>query len=227
MLRNFVKLDILTAMASINSRKAITPFVIIFAAIGIFALFTQTIIWAVIIAMQVMLQLLHLPFRGEFRNMNALYVLLDVSRKNVVRGRYIYVFAALACYAVFGLVIVLGGFITERALDTHIGALASLHFVIAFVFMQVIAQSLILPILFMHGKGKLSTLTFMPQMLTVLGAFLVMSLLHSDGGAARLYEIMANPQLVGMALFTVLFLVALAVYVSYRVSYRQYCKREF
>ena len=227
MLRNFVKLDILTALAGISSRSTFTRYIGLLVIIFFFGLFMQTIVPAVFIGMQFVLMTLHLPFRGEHRNMNSLYVLLDVSRRNVVRGRYIYVFAALGCGVILGFTVAVFGFLAERALDMHIGALASLHFVLALFFMQVIAQSATLPTLFMHGKGKLGTFNFLPQILTVLGAFAVTRALSTESGVEMLSEFAKNPQLVGIVLFTVLFLAVLAVFLSYRVSYRLYCKREF
>ena len=227
MLRNFVKLDILTAMAAIESRRTVIQLFIFFGIALAFGIFMQTLTPTIVISVQVAFLALHLPFRGEFRNMNALYVLLNVSAKNVILGRYIYVFMALASGAVLCLLVIAIGFIAERALGIGIGALSSLYFIATFIVMQLVAQAAYLPVLFMHGQGKLSAFNFLPQVVTVLGAFVVMRALQTEGGAYLLSAFLAEPRLVRMAAIAVPFVIFLGIYVSYRISLMLYSKREF
>ena len=227
MLRHFIKLDILTAVASIDSRKTVLPLLFLLAVTFVVGLFIQSLVLAIIITMQIALLTLHLPFRGEYRNMNALYVMLNVSSQTVIRGRYIYVFGAVMFGAAIGLLVSAAGIIVEMALGLHVGALASFFLVITFTVFQLIVQTAYLPILFMHGKFKLNAYNFLPQLIPVIGAFVVLNVLATEGVENFLVTLFATPQLVRIITIAVPMVFALAVYVSYRISCRLYSKREF
>ena len=224
MLKHFIKLDIMTAMAWINI-KLMFYMIVIAVLVGVAM---RTLTPTVIITASAMLNIVRAPFMGEHTNMNALYILLNISRKNVVRGRYLYVLAAyISCFVMLFAIIALG-FLAESMFDLHLNTTASLYFLIAFALMQIITQCIHLPAQFKKSEtDQIFIVQQLPQLFTVIGSLLLSRLMLQEGSADTIARIMSDPMLVRTIVAGFILFVFIFIYLSYRLSYVFYRKREF
>ena len=224
MLKNFIKLDFMTAMAWINIQSMATMLGIAI----LLGVVMQNAITTVIIASTSLFNIANAPFRGEQVNMNALYVLLNVNRKNVVRGRYLYTFAAyILCFAVLFLIIALG-FLAESIFDIQLNTTFALSFFIVFAVMRVISRCMQLPVQFKRSTAdRISIIEQAPQIITLLGSFFLSRFMIQGDRLDTIVRIMSDPVLVRMLIIGFILFILLLIYLSYRLACVFYQKREF
>jgi ABC-2 type transport system permease protein len=166
---------------------------------------------------------------GEKSNLDALYVILSVNRKTVVLGRYLFAFLLNLCTISFSLVFaMLGVFGARLAGNFQNGGGGSLAFILAMPALLLLVQSVQLPIYFKFGYSKAIFMNVVPFVVFMAGYGAFVSMARKSGIipklSASLAGILSN---VALATALAVFVLALAVYVSYSLSVAFYSKREF
>ncbi|MCL1787199.1 MAG: ABC-2 transporter permease [Defluviitaleaceae bacterium] len=225
-LRAFVQLDFMTAKTGFQPQTVLI-YLAITVAVLLFVRNAITVVW---ILASFALSFINMPFGiGESRNMDALYAMLNVSRKTVVKGRYIYAFTVLAlavvlCLLVGGVVLLL-----ESVLDTNLYAGATFGIIATIAAINVFTISTQLPIFFRFGLGKSAGWTAIPNILIMLVPLFYFNMFLRPDFDGRIFALLENPAVVIAGLAAVVTLLTVVVYVSYRVSVKFYIhtKREF
>jgi hypothetical protein len=171
------------------------------------------------------------PFAvGEKNNMDALYATISVNRKTVVLGRYLFTFLLNICAIVFSLVFAAFGVVGAQFANVFQGSDSgdSLALILALSGLLVLTQTVQLPILFKLGYTKAKFVSIVPFAL-FMGCYAASVSLTKESGSlaglsAALAGILSNGALTSML---AALLLAVAVYVSYRLSVAFYSKREF
>jgi len=225
-LNAFVRLDFLTAKPGLSSHATLIYAVLLI----IITVFTRNIIVAVFQLMAFANNFAVMPFSiGEARNMDALYPTLNIDRKTVVKGRYIYVLTILILGVVGALLVAWGGLHLENALSTNLHSRAALGSIAAFTLMTILNIATQLPLHFKLGLAKSGAWTSIPNIVLMLIPLFLFSMFYTGRISEWISEFLANPLLLWTGITGVILVLAVVVYVSYRLSVRFYTntKREF
>jgi len=170
------------------------------------------------------------PFAiGEKSNLDALYVILSVNRKTVVLGRYLFAFLLNLCAVAFSFVFAMFGVFGTRLADSfQNGGGGSLSLILVMTALLLLIQSIQLPIFFKFGYTKAKFLGILPFVVFMVVYGTVTSLAKENGIVAELSASLAGILSNGVLMTALaVFVLALAVYVSYSLSVAFYSKREF
>ncbi|MDR3119822.1 MAG: ABC-2 transporter permease, partial [Clostridiales bacterium] len=103
------------------------------------------------------------PFAlGEKSNMDALYVTLSVSKKNVVAGRYLFTLALDVCAILFVFALSAIGLLAARTIRVNVNETDTLAAILALSAVFIVIQAVQLPFLFKLGYAKARFFTFVP-----------------------------------------------------------------
>jgi len=223
-LKSFVKLDFLTARPGYS----IGAMIFYVGLIITMTLILRSVVQTVWLLMFFLNSFISLPFSlGERHNMDALYINLNVNRKTVVMGRYIYAMIIWACgvfltFAIAGISLLL-----EHILDINIDAEISIWIAVALSIMLILTQAMQLPIYFKFSHTKSNLYTMIPYIGLMLGSMLLMTFMRGEEFVENLVEVLASPSQWGLVLAVVVVVVCAFVYGSYRLALKFYSTREF
>jgi len=224
-LKAFVLLDFKTIKPYLTGKN-----MLIYGAVAMFLSAVSTV--EISLGIGLMLATLFISYQfaiGEKSNLDALYVTLSVYRRTVVMGRYLFAFLLNLCAISFSLVFaMLGVFGARLAGSFQNGGGGSLAFILAMPALLLLVQSVQLPIYFKFGYNKAIFISVVPFVVFMAGYGAFVSMARKSGIIARLSASLSGI-LSNVALTTalVVFVLALAVYVSYGLSVAYYSKREF
>ena len=224
MLKSFIKLDFLTAKIGFSPTTLIFYLVLIAALTILMRSLTQTV-W---LLMYFMNGFVLLPFSiGEPRQMDTLYITLNIDRRTVVRGRYVYSLIMLACGIALSSAIVGIGILSENIFDIDIHAVYSLLMIPALGLMLVITHIIELPIVFKFTLVKSGIFTSIPYILLMIGAMLFTGRLMNEEFLERFSRFTENTPLVLGAAAGIVLVICVLFYISYRLSVAFYSRRDF
>ena len=219
---NFVKLDFRTARPGFN-------ITIIGVHVGVMALlfmFFRDMTGVVFLTMLYLDSYVAMPFSiGEHANTDSLYTVLNINRKTVVRGRYMYMATIILGVSLLVLAFIGVGWIAEGLFDIRLNTMFALRVFIILFLLSVFMQALLFPFYYKFTiikSGGISTIPFM--FIMVGGYFLLMARPEIINFVV---DIMASPLYSGIAVAIAVVVLAIIVYISYRLSLRFYLKREF
>ncbi|MDR1430850.1 MAG: ABC-2 transporter permease [Propionibacteriaceae bacterium] len=217
----FARLDMLTVKPYLTVKNALIFLVVaVFVGFGI-----GNTSGTLAVVMMIAVVYAGYPFAvGERSNLDALYVMLSVSRRTVVAGRYLFV-AALDVAAALLAVLVSLPIVVWLSADPVELACSLVAVLIAVVLMECLQ----LPIYFKVGYTKGRAASYVPALALVAVVVLAANLVGSNEALARQLTsasalIAANPLLATLLLAAALVAV---VAVSLAVSTRFYQAREF
>jgi len=174
------------------------------------------------------------PFAvGERSNLDSLYITLSVGRKMVVAGRYLYALLINICAIAFAFVMSTVGLTAARMANinitaTELTATEMFWIVLVLAAVFIIVQAVQLPIYFKVGYAKAQFINIIPFVLIGIGYFVILNFYGKDSGSgAAINDALSaffSSKVWGLAILAVL---AILVFISYRLSAAFYNKREF
>jgi len=222
----FVRLDFMTVKPYFTIKN-----LLIYVALAVYmAIMSRNIGTAIGIGLMIATLNIGYPFAlGEKSNMDALYATLGADRKTIVKGRYVFSLLLNVCAIVFVTVFSLIALTftsffgsSEWVLVESLGATMA----IASLFM--IVQSIQIMMFFKLGYAKAKFFSILPFFfISAFVAYLVMSTRGSgmpEGVNAFIQSFVSN----GLAIATAtIALLAIVIFISYKLSLVFYLKREF
>ena len=222
----FVRLDFMTVKPYFSSKN-----MLVYTSLAVyFAIVSGNIGSSIGIGLMLATMNIGYPFAlGEKNNMDALYTTIGADKKTVVMGRYIFslllnvgavLFMAVFWYITSAIMNSLGDF--EGILADTVGATLALSAVFVFV------QSIQIPMFFKFGYARARFFTVFP--LLMFSALVTSFIMNAQGNGLPdsvnllVQDIMNNAWAIGAILITVL---AVVVFISYKLSLAFYMKREF
>jgi ABC-2 type transport system permease protein len=215
--------------------KTIKPYqtgknMLLYAAIALFLSAISTAEMGVGIGVMLGTLFISYPFAiGEKSNLDALYVTLSVNRKTVVFGRYLFSFLLNLCAIAFSSVFAILGILGARFADISQNEGGDSNaLILAITALMVLIQSVQLPIYFKFGYTRAKFMSIVPFALFMAGYGAFVSMAKKSGIIAELSASLAGILSNGaLATALAVIVLALAVYISYKLSVAFYSKREF
>jgi len=224
MLKNFIKLDFITARPGFNWGAMLFYVALIVLMTAIVGSMTQTV-WLMLFFLN---SFIALPFAmGEKHNMDALYVNLNVNRKTVVLGRYLYSLIIWVCGVIITYVLVGFGLLVEGLFSIDVDAGMSAGIGVALAIMLMITQAFQLPIYFKFSHAKSHIWTLIPFIGLMLGSMMFSAFIMSEDTIENIAAFFANPSGWVIAIAGAIATVGVIVFASYKVSLKFYSAREF
>jgi len=224
-LKAFTLLDYRTMKPYLTGKK-----MLIYATVAMFLSAVSIVEISLGIGLMLGTLFISYPFAiGEKSNLDALYVTLSVNRKTVVLGRYLFSFLLNLCAISFSFVFAMLGVLGARlAGNFQNGGGGSLAFILAMPALLLLIQSVQLPIYFKYGYTRAKFLSVVPFALFMAGYGAFVSMAKKSGIIASLSMSLSGILSNGvLTTALIVFVLALAVYVSYGLSVAFYSKREF
>jgi ABC-2 type transport system permease protein len=224
-LKAFVLLDFKTIKPYLTGKN-----MLIYGVVAMFLSAVSTV--EISLGIGLMLATLFIGYQfaiGEKSNLDALYVTLSVYPRTVVLGRYLFAFLLNLCAVAFSFVFAMFGVFGARlAGNFQNGGSGSLAFILAMPALLLLVQSVQLPIYFRFGYTKAIFISVVPFVVFMAGYGAFVSMARKSGIIAKLSTSLSGI-LSNVALTTALavFVLALAIYISYSLSVAYYSKREF
>ena len=224
-LKSFVRLDFVTSKPYFTAKN-----MIIYAGLAVYmAIMSKNIASSISIGMMLATVFVSHPFAlAEKSNMDALYVTLGADRRTVVRGRYIFSLL-LNLYAItFILLFSLITLVFTRSLVNNEGLWVEFGAALALSAIFLIVQATQIPMYFKLGYAKAKIMSILPFFL--IAAFVTYFVMNAqgdgmpDGVNTFIQNLFGNALAIGAAVIAVL---AVAMFVSYKLSLAFYRKREF
>ena len=217
---NFVKLDLLTIKPYLTDKKLL---IYLFLAI-ILPYGNNEPISAIALALTFTMILGTYPFAiSDANNLESLYVILGIKRKDVVFGRYITLFILYIGGAIVGSTIYVG---LSLFMGTPILIKESLFLIVSVIAFMILGQCLQFPFFFKNGYLKSKALTYMPFALISI-SILLGSQLYNNGFKSIIVRVIEFIIRNSMHFAIVaLLIVALIVFISYRSSLKYYMTKE-
>jgi hypothetical protein len=165
--------------------------------------------------------------KSEYHNMDALYITLNVSRKTVVKGRYIFALimlfgGVLATFTMLG-----AGLLAENLLNINLNASTAILMALGMTAVQIVTQAVQLPITMKRGmKSGSNVFIQLPLLVMILLVGFAVSFFGNDG-VASLIETVSEGALAWILPVAVVVVLCAVVYASYRVAVKVYSDREF
>ena len=226
MLVAFVRLDFVTVKPYFTIKNII---MYIFATI-LMAIMTKSIISTINLGMVLATLNIGYPFAlGEKSNIDALYIILGMDRKTVVRGRYIFSLLLNICAIFFMSIITL---ITVFFTDSY----EALEWILTDTFgsmmaisvLLLVVQSIQIPMYFKIGYTKAKLFSILPIFLIYAVVFFLVINTQVSSIPGGVNAIGPNLMEQGRAIIAVIIIFLLAlVFASYKLSLLFYKKREF
>ena len=224
MFRSFVKLDFQTAKPGFSMGQVLFYLALIFAM----TIALRSVVQTVWLLMFFMNGFMLLPFSlGEKSNIDVLYVLLNLDRRTVVRGRYFYGIAMLLIITAVSVAAVGAAFLLENAFDINLQAGYARWIIPALGMMQFIFILIELPICFKFSLTKSGIFTSIPHIVLMILVLLFSFRLADGVFVERLTGILNNPAQLWGAVGGAFMVLVVLLYVSYRLSLAFYSRREF
>jgi hypothetical protein len=229
---SFVRLDFITVKAQLNVKILLAVAVALLPLIALLGDSMVGIGVGAILAVSFM----GYPFMvGEKSGMDAFYATLSLRRETVVTGRYLFVFVLNIGAVLFMLVLMLLGLLVVEIIDMFVvregmppSVEGMIRVYIPIIAAFVIIQMIQLPLLFKFGYTKARFLILIPLVILIAaGTAGTMVMLTSDvpeGVFTLLAQLADNGALLVLSLVAIL---SLLVFASYRLSLSFYRKREF
>jgi hypothetical protein len=225
-LMSFVRLDFVTVKPYFTAKN-----LLIYAGVALFlTVMSDNISAGISVGLMLGTMFVGYPFAlGEKSNMDALYTTLSVSRKNVVTGRYLFVFALDLCGVLIAFALSTFGLLTVRMFGYKNGAVDTLPTILMLSALFIIIQAIQLPFFFKLGYAKAKIFSIVP-FAAIMAAYA--ALLGASNKSNAIWEffvsLMANIGGNNMLLAIVsIAAICLIVYASYELSLVLYKKREF
>jgi len=222
----FVRLDFMTVKPYFTAKN-----MLIYAALAVYmTIMSKSIISSIGVGLVLATLNIGYPFAlGEKCNIDALYATLGADRKTVVKGRYIFSLLLNACAIVFVAVFSLIALAIISFFRGFEGILVeTLGATLALSALFMIVQSTQIPIFFKFGYSKARFFSILPFFL--ISAFVAFFMMNAQGSGmpervlAFVQAYVSNGLVFAMSIITLL---AVVVFVSYKLSLVFYSKREF
>ncbi|MCL2188640.1 MAG: ABC-2 transporter permease [Defluviitaleaceae bacterium] len=222
MIKNIIKLDLYTARPGFNWVAMLIQFTIIGLVFG----FTRNMIVPVFVIMMIMDGFVALPFSlGEPAKMDVLYTTLNIKRKTMVIGRYCYAGFIIVCTTLLSLLLVGISWGVEWVFEIYLGAQGALYVLLLYFVICIFMQSVLLPFYYKFTIIKAGPISYIPFYLIMLGSFFLINFNYDL--FVRLVNFVTTPSNLPWVIAIVLAVLAVIVYISFRLSVRFYTRREF
>jgi hypothetical protein len=172
------------------------------------------------------------PFAlGEKSNMDALYVTLNLNRKNVVAGRYLFALALNVCTLLFAFVLSTIGLLAASAVGVKINETETLAAVLALCAVFIVIQAIQLPLFFKLGYAKAKFFSLLPFAALMSSYIVILGAANRLNHSSIYKSLVAFSQTVGenavLLAAVAIAAMVIAIFVSYNLSLAFYKKREF
>ena len=224
-LKAFVKLDFVTVKPYFTIKN-----LLIYMVIAVYmAIMSKNISSAIGIGMMLATMFVSYPFAlAEKSNMDALYITLGVNRKTVVKGRYVFTLLLNLCVVVFmfSLSAITSVLTNSLVNGADIAEALGATLVLSAIFL--IVQATQLPLFFKMPYSKAKFISLAPFLLIM--AFVAYFIMNAQGSGMPeatndfVWAIAGNAWAFGAMVVAIL---AIVVFVSYKLSLMFYKKREF
>ncbi|MCL1883091.1 MAG: ABC-2 transporter permease [Defluviitaleaceae bacterium] len=220
-IKNVVMLDILTARPGFNA----IALIINLSIMAVIFAFQRDFVVVVFLLMLFMDGYVALPFSlGEMANMDALYVTLNISRKELVRARYVYTAIIILGTTLLTMSLLGIGRLFEIIFDLNLNTFLALQVLGIYFIISVIIQAILLPNYFKFTIIKSGAISTIPFLVIMIASFTFM-LMWWDS-ISPFIENLSNPLFLTGFIISVLLIFITAIYISYRLSLRFYLQRE-
>ena len=224
-LKSFVQLDFVTSKPYFTTKN-----MLIYAALAVYmAIISKNIASSISIGMMLATLFVSHPFAlSEKSNMDALYVTLGADRRTVVRGRYIFTLLLNLCAVSFILLLSVITLFFTNSLGNIEGLRVELGLALALSAVFLIVQATQIPMYFKLGYAKAKIMSILPFFL--IAAFVTYFVMNAqgngmpDGVNTFVQNLFGNALAIGAVVIAVL---AVVVFISYKLSLAFYRKREF
>jgi hypothetical protein len=221
----FVKLDFLTVKPFFKYKSSWVFILFGFAL----AIPLRSMSMAVFMLLFMARNWLNYPFSAaENHNLNALYVTLGINRKTVVLGRYVTALAMLGITIFITLAVVTLALLAERVFGMHVHASMGYVYIFMLSIMLIFTQCYEIPAFFASGYGKANIPVMFVSIIIKIGTLILTNhLVVHESFMDNVNEFLHKPVNAVLVLCAIPLTLMVLMYISYRVSYYFYRKREF
>ena len=221
----FVKLDFITIKPYFTAK-----YILVYVAVAVLTTtISKNTATGIFVGMMLGTMAASYPFSiGEKSNMDALYATLSLSRKNVVLGRYLFMLAFNICTVIFSLATSSAGLFISKLANMQISAYEGFIVIMLILIVYcIVFQSIQLPIFFKLGYAKAKFFRMLPAIIIMI-SFYALNMAYTSIGAAGADNLFAAAaDNIGVISAVVALLMVLIVFVSIKLSFVFYNKREF
>jgi len=224
-LASFVKMDFMTAKTGVKRRQILLIIFLTFLFLFIGRGLSQPVLMLIFL----LNYFITVPFTvGENVGMDELYVKLNIKRKTVVAGRYIYALTLWLGGLAAGLAISFAGVFAEEMVGIHFYAVGAVFTAILASVMLLLALSLQLPMCFKLGGKKSQAFVRIPFIVVMLGSMaFAMWLFNAGDSLVYFVNFISVPLNLGIMLAALFAALVCILCISYRIAVKFYKNREF
>ena len=222
-LQSFVRLDFVTVKPYFTGKN-----LLVYAAVAVFLTTTSgNIASGLGVGAMLGTMFASYPFAvGEKCNMDALYATLSVDRKTVVLGRYVFAMLFNVLAILCSVILASAGLLISQTTRSADSAGDTLLAIVLIAALFAVIQAIQLPIYFRYGYSKAKFFSMMP-FAAIMVSYTMFTIIGKDSGlSGKVNEIFSGLNGGGL-IALIVFIVFLALLVSYSLSLSFYQKREF